>query len=84
MSLILTLKGPPKLQNAVFSNLTATLMRDDKVAVETRTLEEGTAGPDARVLKQEFRAPMEPGAYTVRVAVPAIELFEPIFAVIGP
>ena len=84
VSVTLALKGPSKLQSAVFSNLTATLMRDDKVAVETRILKEETAEPEVRVLKQEFRAPIEPGAYTVKVAVPGIEPFEPIFAVIGP
>ena len=83
VSLTLALKGPSKLQKAVFSNLTATLMRDD-IVVETKPLKEGTSGPEVRVLRQQFRAPAEPGAYAVKVTVPGIEPFEPIFAVIGP
>jgi|HubBroStandDraft_4_1064222.scaffolds.fasta_scaffold71223_1 pimeloyl-ACP methyl ester carboxylesterase len=85
VSLTLTLKGSAKLQEAVFSNLTAELIRDN-VASQTKRLEDGigAVGPGVRVLKQEFKAPTEPGAYTIRLSVPGMEPFEPIFAVIGP
>jgi pimeloyl-ACP methyl ester carboxylesterase len=83
VTVTLTLKGPPDLQRATLTNVTASLMRDTAV-IETKPMADGPHGADTRVLQQKFDAPAQPGAYAIRLNVPGIAPDETIFAVMEP
>lgn len=78
----LILRGDDSFKSAALPDFKVDLLRDSSV-INSASLIEGPQSKDGRSFHHEFAAPMEAGAYSMRLSVPGLPPIETIFAVIS-